>query len=89
MKRCDALPYVSFYLDDALSERSAADMPKDSSMVRLVGWQCGFEPLFVAVWSYLNVRLDDGEAADIARDYLLERRWFADATADNEPDYIL
>jgi hypothetical protein len=84
MNRKQALEYVSFCLDDALSERRIEDMPANA---RLVGWQCGFEPLFVAVWSYLDVRLDDAEAEDIARDYLIERKWFAgDAT---DADYII
>jgi hypothetical protein len=89
MNRAQALPYVSFAVDDALSERKVAEMPADA---RLVGWQCGFEPLFVAVWSYLGddgtaPRVDADDAADIARDYLAERKWFAgDPT---EPDYII
>jgi hypothetical protein len=74
MTREQALPYVSFCVDDALSERSIADMPANA---RLIGWQCGFEPLFVAVWSYLNVRLDDADAEDIASDFLVERKWFS------------
>jgi hypothetical protein len=85
MTREQALPYVSFCLDDALSERSIDDMPANA---RLVGWQCGFEPLFVAVWSYLDVRLEDVEAEEIARDYLLERRWFAD-DKQTEADYVI
>jgi hypothetical protein len=84
MKREMALPYVSYYLDDALSERAATDMPANA---RLVGWQCGFEPMFVAVWSYLNVQLDDDEAAEIATDWLIERKWFAGEPV--EPDYII
>lgn len=53
----------------------------------LVGWQCGFEPLFVAVHSYLDVRLDDDEAIELATDYLVERGWFA--SEPTEPDYII
>jgi hypothetical protein len=87
MTREQALPYVSFCIDDALAERSIDDMPANA---RLVGWQCGFEPLFVAVWSYLNVELEDAEAEEIARDYLLERRWFSDHRSRNiEADYII
>ena len=53
----------------------------------LVGWQCGFEPLFVAVHSYMDVELDDQEVEDLARDYLDERNWFAgEPTA---PDYLI
>jgi len=54
----------------------------------LVGWQCGFEPLFVAVHSYLDVRLDDDEAADLAVKYLDEIEWFSDL-ACHEPDFII
>lgn len=86
MTRDKALPYVAHVLDDALSDsHPLADMKPDA---RLIGWQCGFEPLFVAVQSYLpNVCLEDDEAVEIARDYLAEKHWFADEPT--EPDYIL
>lgn len=84
MTRERALPYVSYCVDDALSERSIKDMPANA---RLVGWQCGFEPLFVAVWSYLDVRLGDDEAEEIAADFLCERKWFAATRRD--ADYII
>lgn len=87
MTKAEALPFVAHYLDDAQGIRQAAFMP-DLSRVRLVGWQCGFEPLFVAVWSYLpNTRLDAEEAEEIAADYLAEIKWFS-----GEPtpaDYVL
>ena len=54
---------------------------------RLVGWQCGFEPLFVAVHSYLDVRIDDQEAEEMAADYLEEIGWFADGR--KPADYII
>jgi hypothetical protein len=53
----------------------------------LVGWQCGFEPLFVAVHSYLDVELDDEEVEELAKDYLEEREWFTDGP--KEADYII
>lgn len=83
MRRADALPFVSLAVDDALSPRDPRDAPTNA---RLVGWQCGFEPLFVAVWSYLDVELDDDEAEEIATDYLRERHWFTD---DRPADYII
>lgn len=85
MKRSDAIQYLSDEaVDDALSIRKASERPDNA---RLVGWQCGFEPMFVAVWSYLGVQLDDDEAAEIVKDYLTEKGWFSgDPT---EPDYIL
>lgn len=85
MNRADALRYVGHALDDALAVRTGEAIPDHA---RLVGWQCGFEPMFVAVWSYLpGVKLDADEAADIARDYLSEIEWFADEAS--EPDYVI
>jgi hypothetical protein len=84
MTREQALPYIDLCVDDALAERSIDDMPANA---RLVGWGAGFEPMFVAVWSYLGVRLDDDVAEEIASDILQERAWF-----DGEPtpaDYII
>lgn len=85
MTREMALPYVSFCVDNAQSEHPITDIPADA---RLVGWQCGFEPMFVAVWSYLNIRLDDEEAEDLATELLKERAWFASEEAP-PPDYII
>jgi hypothetical protein len=85
MTREQAIPYISFCVDDAMSYRSIDEMPSNA---RLVGWQCGFEPLFVAVWSYLDVRLDDGDAEDIASQLLAERGWFDD-TGHRFADYII
>ena len=85
MKREDAIPYISRYVDDALSEREAKDMPADA---RLVGWQCGFEPMFVAVWSYLpGVKVDDDSAVEIATELLVEKGWFSNEPT--EPDYLI
>jgi hypothetical protein len=87
MTKDDAVRYLSFAVDDALSERRTDERPDNA---RLIGWQCGFEPLFVAVWSYLpGVTLSDDDAEELARDLLQEKRWFADC--DNPPpaDYII
>ena len=54
----------------------------------LIGWQCGFEPLFVAVHSYIDVRLEDNEAEEMAREYLEERGWFGE-NEHREADYII
>lgn len=53
----------------------------------LVGWQCGVEPLFVAVHSYLDVNLSDDECCEMTMEYLAERGWFIDEPT--EPDYII
>lgn len=84
MNRAQALPYIGHCIDDALSPRDRSEMPDNA---RLVGWQCGFEPVFVAIWSYLDVALDDSEAIEIATDYLSERKWFADEPT--APDYVI
>ena len=85
MNRTQALPYVSHYLDDALSPRAAKDMP-DSAV--LVGWQVGFEPLFVAVWSYLpGCSVPAADAEEYAADYLDEIGWFADGPMP--ADYVI
>ena len=85
ISREDALQYVHVCIDDAMAVQSLDSMPADA---RLVGWQCGFEPLFVAVWSYLpGLKLDDDEAAEIATDYLAEIKWFSGEPT--EPDYII
>ncbi len=87
MDKTIAKQYTAFALDDALALRDPSEAPEGAVYV---GWQCGFEPLFVAVWSYLpGVRLDEGEAEDIARDYLLERGWFSDPSAENWADFIV
>jgi hypothetical protein len=84
--REQALPYISRCVDNALADRSIDDMPANA---RLVGWQCGFEPMFVAVWSYLpNSRLDDDEAAELAIDRLIEAGWFG-RLGPMDPDYII
>ena len=104
MNRSDAVPYVSFVVDDTGCGRElGADQhavirnaceDKFSYPSRLIGWQCGFEPLFVAVHSYLDVELEDTEAEDMAREYLEERGWVRcgwdaryGSNRDHNPDY--
>lgn len=80
----DALPYVSYVLDTALSpDHSVADVGPGAV---LVGWQCGFEPLFVAVVATYTAP-DEDEAVEIATDYLEEIGWFGGAV--REPDFVL
>ena len=84
MTREQAISYISYCVDDALAERRIDEMPDNA---RLIGWQCGFEPLFVAVWSDLDIRLDDDEAIEIVTDFLAEKHWFGGD--DREADYVL
>jgi hypothetical protein len=75
MDRSEARKYVGYCVDDALSPHPISEIPEPDTLVRYVGWQCGFEPMFVAVWSYLSVHLFEGEAEEIAQDYLKEIGW--------------
>jgi hypothetical protein len=85
MNRNSAIPYVSCVIDDALS---VSHDTSDLTGCTLVGWQCGFEPMFVAVRSYLpGCTVDETEAAEIATDYLEEKDWFSGEA--READYIL
>jgi hypothetical protein len=103
MTRDQAVPYVAYVVDDAGAGRKlgadqhaivreSGEQFKYSS--KLVGWQCGFEPLFVAVHSYLDVAIADDDAIDMATEYLQEIGWFADSAADddakpNPADYVI
>lgn len=88
MNRTIALQYVGHALDDSGIPHDRRDIPANA---RLVGWQCGFEPMFVAVWSYLpGVWLDDCDAEELATDYLQELGWFAERDSDSRPaDYVI
>jgi hypothetical protein len=95
--RAMALHYVSFGVDDALAVYGTGDAMQSAPMPNpipgnavLVGWQCGFEPLFVAVWSYLpGVALDADDAVELATDLLQERKWFTDNDNPPNPDYVI
>lgn len=84
MDKDQAKQYVAYAVDDVGAIRQANEAPENA---RYVGWQCGFQPVFVIVWSYLNVRLDDDEAEELAADWLEEIGWFM---GDPTPaDYII
>jgi len=54
---------------------------------RLVGWQCGFETMFVAAYSYLpGVKLDTETAIDLATEALQECGWTVGKLV--EPDWV-
>ena len=91
MKREDAIQYVGHVCDDAGSGRTLGS-DKHAKVVdqsTLVGWECGFEPMFVAVNSYLGVKVDYDEAEDLAIDYLQEIGWFADPEDCRQADYLI
>jgi hypothetical protein len=53
----------------------------------LVGWQRGYEPIFVAVYSYLDFELTDSEAVKYATEYLAKIGWIMEE--GTEPDYVI
>lgn len=88
MKRAEALLFVSYFVDDTGNARKAyaGDLPPGCT---LIGWQCGFEPLFVAVGSYLpNCYVGADEAEELAAGYLAERDWFGEGAPARDADYI-
>lgn len=68
---------VSYFLDDTLS---VVDPYEITDKVVLVCFQCGFEPLVVAVRSYLDVYISADQAIEIAEDYLREIGWLQHET---------
>lgn len=96
LTKASMLPYVAYGVDDALNAvagsaaRALLDgHPNGLAHARIVGWTCGFEPMCVAVWSYLpGVTLDEDEATELAVDLLREKHWFADPD-NTEPDFVL
>ena len=88
--RTALLPYIATVIDTALSaDHTINDV---DARATLVGWQCGFEPMVIAVISATmdtkGVRdvVDREESEEIAIDYLVERKWFAAGPV--EPDYV-
>ena len=70
--------------DDSLPSRERKGFKYAS---RLVGWQFGIRPMFVAVHSYLDVHIEDDEAIDMASDYMQEIGWFSGEVT--EPDFVI
>lgn len=83
-----ARQYVGYCVDDSLNQRKTSEIPDPDTNVRYVVFSAGFEPLTVAVWSYLpNLKIDDDDAIELARDLLHELGWFADGQLD-DPIFI-
>jgi len=87
------VPFVSYVVDDALNGRKLGEdqhaivrsaATGHTHRSRLVAWQCGFEPIAVAVHSYLDCELSDEEAIELATDYLSEINWFAYGATEPE-----
>jgi hypothetical protein len=87
--REQALKYVSHVIDEH-GKKLPANVHDNKNSI-LVGWQCGFEPLYVAIQNedgspFPKGYISEGDAEDIAKEYLEKLGWF-----DGEPkdcDYI-
>ena len=96
ISRESVMDYVAYVVDDAGCGRSLDDdlhaIVRDTDTSKypsvLVGWQCGFEPLFVAVHSYLDCYIEDDEAEEMAMEFLEEIGWFGPDGA-KYPDYLI
>jgi len=74
MTKLDVIPQIVYVLNDALSLVPKAKLRTDA---RLIGWYSEFDPMFVAVQSFLpDVVLDKDEAIEIAMEYLDEIGWY-------------
>lgn len=77
--------YIGYCLDDTGDIRELKDKPANA---RLVVYPCGFEPMVVAVWSYLpNIKVDDDEAIELADDFLKEIGWLSEP--DKTAEYVV
>jgi hypothetical protein len=86
--RAQARQYVAHGVDDAAQHCQPKDVP-DHDRVRYVGYDAGFVPMVVAVWSCLpGCEIDADEAEDLATDLLIELKWFA-AGAGTEAIFVL
>lgn len=82
----DACSHVVTGVDDALSPRMQAEATDDA---RYIGWHYpdqDSQVLFIAVWSYLGVRVEDTEAVELATDIASER---GHSFCIRPPDYVL
>ena len=83
MKKEKAIEYIGHYVDDCLSNHKQPVTDK----TKLVGFQCGFEPMFVAVNSGYGWEVDSSAAEELAIDYLNKIGWSDDP--ELSADYIL
>lgn len=90
-----ALANCACVVDTALSaDQVTGDPPlrqllasRGVNKFKLVGWQCGFEPMFIAVVDYFGGELSNEKAEEVAVDYLTEISWFSDGATP--ADYIV
>jgi len=95
MNRETALKYVGHVVDTALNGRMVGSDQhaevRDGSQHKyrsvLVGWQCGFEPIFSAVHCAYDCQVSEEEATELATEYAEECDWFAGVPTS--PDFVI
>ena len=86
-ERIDAVKYVGHYLLAWAGGSEVTPPYPIDHKVTLVGWQCGFEPMFVAIKSPMEeCSVLTESAVRKAKKYLLEIGWFSE-DAVRDPDY--
>lgn len=75
------IEYTSHTIDHNGNPTNA---PFDDNTV-FVGWQCGFEPMFVAVNA--DDRIDEIDAESLAIRYLRSIKWFANNDTEDSSAY--
>ena len=91
-KHAEYLEYVSYVVDDSGNGRAGNKSdphlpgnelnPDAKHRPVLIVYQCGFEPMVVAVYSYLDVVIYEGDAEDMANEYLIEIDWLKSGSCD-------
>ena len=81
--RKQALKYVGHVITENGKKLPESSLNPKTAI--LVGWQCGFEPMYVAIQDEDGdvLSLSDIDAEDIAKEYLTKINWFSD-DADDE-----
>ncbi len=87
MTREQALRFLCFCVDDALSEVQLHNYPGLPTPMYLAVWETEVGvPIVIAVWSYLKVALSKDEVEELACDLLIEKRVIQPG---HKPDYII
>ena len=83
--REQALKYVSYVIDEYGKQLPESELDPKSAI--LVGWQCGFEPMYVAIKSEDSAITSEVDAEDIVRAFLEKKKWFSGGVS-KDCDYI-
>ena len=82
--RKQALEYVGHVITP--DGKKLPEKSLDPKTAILVGWQCGFEPMYVAIQDEDGdeLSLSDSDAEGIAKKYLTKINWFSENDDDED-----